>query len=291
MAASSGATARARVNPSALDVFTVDAGRGGPTLASLRELWSFREVLSAFIVRRVKVRYQQALFGVAWVVIQPVAIALVFALFLGRLARFPSGGVPYFLFVLSGLTIWWYFSQTMAVASDSLVSEASLLRKVFFPRVIPPLAIVVAGLLDLLLVFAVLLPLAITSGKGPSLTWLFVPIAVLIVVLTATGIGILFAGINVYYRDVSNGMPFLLQLGLFVSPVIYPVTLVPSGFRDLYQILNPVAASIQVLRSSVLGGQPPDFFVTGLALAWSIGILAIGYTVFTMIERRFADHV
>ena len=279
------------MNAQAADIFVIRAGRGGPSLRTLRELWAFREVLHAFVLRRIKVRYKQALFGIAWVVIQPVASALVFALFLGRLARLPSEGAPDFLFVLVGLALWSYFAQTLSLSTDSLVSEASVLRKVYFPREIPPLSAAIAGLIDLAIALVVVMAIVVATGRPPAASWLLVPLPLIVVVVTAAAIGLLFSGLNVYYRDIAYALPFLTQLGFFLSPVIYAASLVPNAARPFYEVLNPIAGAIESLRDILLRGVAPDFGVLGLAFLWSLVLLGGAYTVFKMIERRFADSV
>jgi len=272
-------------------MFVMDARRGGVGRRAAKELWAFREVFAAFVIRRIKVRYKQALFGVAWVVIQPVASAAVFAVFLGYLAHFPSEGAPYFLFVLTGLTLWAYFAQALAVAIDSLVAEASVLRKVYFPREIPPLSVVLASLVDLFVAFVVLLVVVVIAGRGVNAFWITLPIPILIVVVLAAGLGLLLSGLNVYYRDVTYGLPFIIQLGFFLSPIIYSATLVPTRYRVVYEVLNPIAGSIQAFRDVLLNGRAPDFAILGMAAAWALGILIFAYAIFKRIERRFADTV
>ena len=272
-------------------LFTMSAGRGGLNAAALRELWTFREVLAAFVLRRIKVRYKQAAFGVAWAVLQPLAMAAIFALFLGRIARVPSDGAPYFLFVFTGLTLWTYFAQTLSAAINSLLEEAGVLQKVYFPREIPPLSVVAAGLVDLVAGIVVLLGAMLIGGRTPNLYWLLLPIPALIVVIAATALSLVLAGFNVYYRDIAHGLPFIIQTGLFASPVIYSTTLVPSGVRPYYEALNPIAASIQAFRDVLLRGQLPDFAILAFAAAWALALLSAAYAVFKMIERRFADVV
>jgi lipopolysaccharide transport system permease protein len=270
---------------------TMAAGRGGPSLEGLRELWAFREVFVAFVTRRIKTRYKQALLGVAWVVLQPILSALVFAFFLGRLARLPSEGSPYFLFILSALALWSYFSHTLGASVESLVGEAGVMRKVYFPREIPPLSVVAASLVDLVVFLGVVLLILSLTGRGPNHYWLLLPLPILIVVLLVAGLGLLLSGVNVYYRDVSHGMPFLIQLGFFLSPIIYSATLIPIHERRIYEVLNPMAGCIQAFRAILLKGQLPDLGVLGLALAWTIVIGLFCFTGFKMIERHFADSV
>jgi lipopolysaccharide transport system permease protein len=280
-----------RITVSDPPLLTISSGRGGISRAGLRELWTFRQVLSAFVTRRIKVRYKQAAFGLAWVVLQPLAIAAIFALFLGRIARFPSDGAPYFLFVFTGLTLWTYFAQTLSGAADCLVSEAGMLRKVYFPREIPPLSVVIAALVDLAIGFLILFGAVQLFGRTPNIYWLFLPIPAAIVVVTATAFGLILAGLNVYYRDIILGLPFVIQTGLFASPVIYSTSLIPGAIRPFYEVFNPIAAGIQALRDITLGAHQPDFVILGLALAWALVLVVVAYAAFKMIERRFADVV
>jgi len=273
------------------ELYTTSAGRGGLSAAALRELWAFRDVLAAFIVRRVKVRYKQAAFGVAWAVLQPLAMAAIFALFLGRIAKVPSDGAPYFVFVFTGLTLWAYFAQALSAAINSLIEESGVLQKVYFPREIPPLSVVAAGLVDLVVGIIILLGVVLVSGRTPNIYWLFLPLPALVVVVTATAFSLVFAGLNVYYRDISIGLPFIIQTGLFASPVIYSTTLVTPGVRPYYEVFNPISAGIQAFRDVLLGAQRPDFAILGLATAWGAVLLALAYALFKMIERRFADVV
>ncbi len=172
-----------------------------------------------------------------------------------------------------------------------MVQEASVLRKVYFPREIPPLSVVTAGLVDLSVSAIVVLAIVLFYAKGANLNWILIPIPLAIVVLTATGVSLLLSAVNVYYRDVSYAMPFLIQLGLFLSPVIYSTSIVPAGIRQLYEELNPLAAAIQALRDVLLRSQTPDLGLLGLAGLWSIAVVLGSYAVFKRVERQFADSV
>jgi ABC-type polysaccharide/polyol phosphate export permease len=267
---------------------------GGPgrlTFASLRELWHFREVLWAFTVRQVKVRYKQAAVGVGWAVLQPVIAAAIFALFLGRYARITSENVPYLLFALAGMVAWTFFSNAVLNGSQALVANESMLRKLYFPREILPLSAVLASLVDLLPGIGVLALAVVLYGLSPDVTWLAVPIPALLLLVFASAVSVALSAVNVYYRDVKYALPFMVQIGLFLSPVVYPLTSIPAQWREIYTVLNPVAAAIDGLRRTMLHGQWPDWGTTAAALAWSLLLLLLGSVMFKRLERGFADRV
>lgn len=266
-------------------------GPGGASVGALRELWSFREVVTAFVARQVKVKYKQAAIGIGWSVVQPVASAALFAIFLGRLAHVASDGAPYFLFALAGMVAWTTFSGAAANSMESLVSDQMMLRKVYFPREVLPLAAVAAALVDFVPALLTVAVGAAAYGILPALSWLLLPLPVLLLALTALGLGLGLSAINVYYRDVRYVLPFALQLGLFASPVVYPLSIVPEGWRTLYAIANPVAAAIDTLRRIVVHGGWPDPVVLGGAFAWSLVLVCGGYVLFKRLERGFSDRV
>jgi lipopolysaccharide transport system permease protein len=270
-------------------VLEVVGGPGRLSRESLRELWHFREVLWAFVLRHVKVRYKQAAVGVGWAVVQPVLAALVFALFLGRYSNVPSEGVPYLLFALAGMVGWSYFSSATAAASESLVTNQALLRKVYFPREVLPFSAALAGVLDLVLGLGILVVATFSYGIGPALSWIALPLPLLLLVAATAAFGTGLSAINVYYRDVRYALPFVLQLGLFVSPIAYPLGVVPEGWRTPYAILNPVAAAADSLRRIVVHGRWPDFPILFGAIGWSGVLLLCGYAFFKRLERGFAD--
>lgn len=271
--------------------YVIHGGRSGLSLHAIREIWAYREVFQAFTVRLVKVKYKQAAVGVGWAVLQPVLSAVIFAVFLGRIAHIASEGGPYLLFALVGMVAWTYFSGAASRSMDILVGEQGLLRKVYFPREILPFAAVAAALVDLLPGIGVLLVAVLAYGRPLHWTWLAVPIPIVILVLAATALGLGVSGLNVYYRDVRYVLPFVIQLGLFGSPVIYSLQQVPAGYRSAYAVLNPVAAGIDGLRRTMLHGQWPDPLVSVGALAWCLVLLMGGYTLFKRLERGFADRV
>lgn len=272
-------------------VLEVTAGPGRLSLDTLRELWEFREVLTAFAVRFVKIKYKQAAVGVGWAVLQPVLSALVFALVFGRYAKVPSEGVPYLLFALIGMVAWTYFSTAVTTASQTLVEDQQLIRKVYFPREAATLGAVLAALLDLAAGLAVLLVVLLLYGKWPALSWLIVPVPLLVLVTTASAVSLGFSCLNVYYRDVRYVLPFLLQLGLFASAVVYPLSVFPSGLRSVWAVANPVVAVIESMRTILARGQWPDLPILFGALAWALVLLVLNYMLFKRLERAFADRV
>ncbi len=251
------------------------------------ELWRYRELLGLLVWRDIAVRYKQTLLGAAWAVVQPLATVLVFALVFGRLARLPSAGVPYPVFVYAGLLPWLLFSSAVTLASLSVVNQAHLLTKVYFPRLFLPAAGVGVSLVDFTLSFAVYCGLLAWYGRLPGFGVLAVLPLVALTAVTALGVGLLLASLTVQYRDVKHVVPFLMQIGLFVSPVVYPVTLVPEHWRWLLN-LNPLTGLIGAFRGALLG-LPVDLSALAAAAAIAIGLLILGVWNFRRMERRFAD--
>lgn len=236
-----------------------------------------------------KVRYKQTALGVGWAVLQPVATMLVFTLCFGRLVRVPSNGVPYSLFSLAALVPWTFFANGIAQASTSILTNQQLVTKVYVPRLALPLATVLAGLMDMVIALIVLLGAMFWVGRvpGADALWL-IPLSLLAVAATL-GVGLWLAASNVRYRDVKYVVPFLTQLWLFVSPVVYPATLVPERWRSLYA-LNPMVGVVEGYRWALFGGGPP----LGLVASSCIGALALlwsGAMYFRRVERSFADIV
>jgi lipopolysaccharide transport system permease protein len=272
-------------------VLDVEGGPGRLSRDALRELWVFREVLWAFAVRQVKVKYKQAAIGVGWAIVQPVAAAALFALFLGRVANVGSEGVPYMLFALSGTVVWTYFSASASSASESLVTDSALLRKVFFPREVLPLSAILAGLVDFIPAFVTLVVASLLYGFFPTVSWLALPLVIVVPILAAVAFGLGLSGLNVYYRDVRYVLPFVLQLGLFASPVVYSVDGIPASWRGIYEVLNPLAAAIDGMRRIVVHGEWPEFGITLAALGWSVLLVVGGYALFKRLERGFTDRI
>ena len=265
----------------------IEPSRRLPSLG-LRELWAYRGLFWFLVWRDVKVRYAQTVLGAAWAILQPVLTMLVFTVIFGRFARIPSGGVPYAVFSLAALVPWTYFSTALTSASNSLVSSAGLITKVYFPRLVIPFAAVLAGLLDLAIGLVVLLIVMLAHGIAPSAAGLaFLPVLVLSMLLSVGGVGCWLAALNLQYRDVRFVVPFVVQVWMFASPVIYPASLVPPEYRTLYAI-NPMVGAIEGFRATLLG-RPVDWSAVAVSLAVGVMFFATGALYFRRTERVFAD--
>lgn len=257
---------------------------------NFRELWRFRELAYFFVWRDIKIRYKQTAIGAAWAVLQPLLTMLVFSLFFGRLAKMPSGGVPYPIFYLSALLPWTYFAVALQNATHSVVEQQRVITKVYFPRLVLPLSAVVAGLLDFAIGFVLYVILALFYRAAPGMAVLWFPAFLLLAVATALGAGLWLSALNAIYRDVRYAVPFLIQFWMFASPVAYPSSLVPEKWRWLYG-LNPMAGVIEGFRWALTGkGQPPS-----LMLAVSAGAVVLvligGMFFFSKMEDTIADVV
>jgi ABC-type polysaccharide/polyol phosphate export permease len=283
--------AAAAQQPLEQPVLEVVGGPGRLSREALHELWQFREVFWAFVLRQVKVRYKQAAIGVGWAILQPVLAALVFTLFLGRYSRLSSEGVPYLLFALAGMVAWSYFSSATATASESLVTNQNLLRKIYFPREVLPFSATAAGILDLILGLLVLVVATFAYGIGPAPSWLALPLPLVLLVLACGAAAAALSAVNVYYRDVRYALPFVLQLGLFASPIAYSLAIVPASWRTACAILNPIAAAADSIRRIVVHGDWPDFPILLGSLAWTAFACLCAYAFFKRLERGFSDRV
>jgi len=273
----------------AAPVTIIQPSRGWISL-NLRELWKYRELLYFLAWRDVSVRYKQTLLGAAWAIIQPFFSMIVFSLFFGRLANIPSEGVPYPIFNYTAMLPWTYFATAITASSNSLVGSANLLSKVYFPRLVIPVASVLPALVDFCIAFVVMLGMMLYYGIAPTWNALFLPAFLLLALVTALGVGLWLSAMNVQYRDVRYAVPFLVQFWLFLSPVVYPSSLVPEQWRLLYGI-NPMAGVIEGFRWALLGtGDGP-----GPMLAVSVGaallLLVSGAFYFRRMEKTFADVV
>lgn len=254
---------------------------------NLQSLWKYRDLLYILTRRDIKVRYKQTILGVLWAVIQPLFMMIVFTLFFGRLAGMPSDGIPYPVFAYAGLLPWTFFSNSLNTSSNSLVSNSSLITKVYFPRMIIPIAAVGAGLVDFLISFGLLILLIIYYEIGFSINLLMLPLLTLMTAFLAIGIGMWMSALNVKYRDVRYVLPFLIQIGLFTTPVIYPSSFVPEKWRWLL-MLNPLTGIIDGFRSAIFG-KPFNFTALGISAIIIFLILIYSVYAFRKMERRFAD--
>jgi lipopolysaccharide transport system permease protein len=256
----------------------------------LREVWDYRELLYFFVWRDVKIRYKQTAIGIAWVVLQPLLTMGVFTLFFGRLAKLPSEGLPYPVFYFAALVPWMYFSYALQSATNVVVENQRVITKVYFPRLVLPFSAVLSGLVDFAIGFVVLAMLTFAYGIRPTLAALWLPLLLLLAILTALGVGLWMSALNALYRDVRYVMPFVVQFWMFASPVAYPSTLVPERWRWLYG-LNPMTGVIDGFRWALTGhGQPPGAVM--LASAAMVALVLIGgLFFFQRMESTVADRV
>jgi lipopolysaccharide transport system permease protein len=254
----------------------------------LGELWEARELLYFMTKRELQIRYKQSVFGVSWAVLQPLVYAFVFALFFGRLANVPSQGFPYPVFALSALVPWIFLSQAVSQAAMSLVGDANLLGKVYFPRLVIPLAKVMSFLIDLVIALCVLGLFVVLYGQEPSIGLIALPGFLLLAVTTAVGAGTLLATLNVRYRDVTVAIPLMVQLWLFATPVIYPGSLISGDWKYVYA-LNPMVSVIDGVRWGFIGAPAPELATVAISAASALVLLVAGVTYFRRAERFFAD--
>jgi len=262
----------------------------GWTGVSLRDLWAYRELLYFLAWRDIKVRYKQTALGVIWVVIQPLFAMLVFSVFFGRLAGMPSDGVPYPVFAFCALLPWQLFAHALTESSASLVTNQNLITKVYFPRLIIPLAPVLASLLDFLIAFGLLLGMLAYYRITPTLWVWTLPLFLLLAIALAIGVGLWLAALNARYRDVRYTIPFLTQIWLFATPIAYPSSLVPEPWRAWYG-LNPMAGVVDGFRWALLGTADAPGGLMAVSAAVTLVILVSGVHYFRRTERTFADTI
>jgi len=256
---------------------------------NLGDLWTYRELFYFLIWRDLKVRYKQTLLGVAWVIIQPLLSMVVFALIFGRVVGVPSEGIPYPLFAMAGLLPWTFFSSSVTRSGNSLVGSAHLITKVYFPRLIIPGAAVAAGLVDFAIGFVLLALLMLYYGVPMSMNLLMLPVLVLLTALFALGIGLWASALNVKYRDIGQILPFLVLLGMFSTPIIYPSSIFPAKWRWVLE-LNPLTGIIEGYRASLFG-KPFNWSAIGISTAVTLALLVWAAYSFRSMEKDFADVV
>jgi lipopolysaccharide transport system permease protein len=256
----------------------------------MRELWAFRELVYFLALRDIKVRYKQTALGAAWAILQPVMTMVVFSVFFGRLAGIPSDGVPYPVFAFAALLPWQLFAYALSESSNSLVVSQNLITKVYFPRLVIPLAAVLAGLVDFAITFVVLLILMWSYRIVPTAAVLWLPLFVLLAIATALAVGLWLSSLNVKYRDVRYTIPFLTQLWLFATPVAYPSTLVPDQWRPILG-LNPMAGVVEGFRWALLGTSKGPGLLLAVSVIVVAALLVGGLIYFRQAEQTFADLV
>jgi lipopolysaccharide transport system permease protein len=266
------------------------APRRGWLALDLAELWTYRELLYFFVWRDIKVRYKQTVIGAAWAVLQPLMTMLVFSLFFGKLAKIPSQGLPYPIFYYCALLPWMYFSTAMQGATNIVVDHQRVITKIYFPRVVLPIAAISSGLLDFAISFVVFLGMMVYYRIVPTRAIIWLPAFTLLAILTALGVGLWLSALNALYRDVRYLVPFLVQFWMFASPVVYPSSLVPEKWRLLYG-LNPMAGVIEGFRWALTGhGQPPGILLAASSAAVILLVLS-GLVYYHAVEGTMADVV
>lgn len=288
-ARSADAAIAGRVDDSSIPVTIIEPSRGWVAL-KLGELWEYRELLYFLTLREVKVRYKQTALGAAWAIIQPLFTMLIFSLFFGRLAKVPSDNIPYPLFSLAGLIPWTFFANGLTQSSNSLVGSASLISKVYFPRLTIPLSAVLSGVVDFAVSLILLVGMMAFYRQVPPIRCLYLPIFLLLGFVTATGVGLWLSALNVEYRDVRYVVPFLTQFWMFATPIAYPSSLLHGVWRTLYA-LNPMVGVVEGFRWALLGtNTAPGPMIAASSLA-SVLILVGGAFYFRRMEKTFADVV
>jgi len=256
---------------------------------NFKELWRYRELFYIFVWRDIKVRYKQTALGVVWAVFQPFLTMIIFSLFFGRLAKVPSEGIPYPVFVYAGLLLWNYFAAALTSSSDSLLANEGIIKKVYFPRLILPISSTITPAIDFGISFLVLLALMLYYRFTPTIVGILImPVLLTVSLLCAAGIGFLLSSINVKYRDVRYILPFFIQIMLFLTPVIYPVSIIPARFQWL-AYLNPMTGLITIARALLLHTGAVDWKLLPISLLVALVLFLVGLFYFRKTERFFAD--
>ena len=272
-----------------LPVTIIKPKRGWISL-DLRELWEYRELLFFLSWRDIKVRYTQTALGIAWAILQPVFTMVIFSVFLGRLAKIPSENIPYPIFSFAALVPWQFFANGLSASADSLVASANLLKKVYFPRLVIPISAVLSGALDFAIAFVVLLGMMLAYGIVPTWNVLWLPLLILLALVTSLGVGLWLTAMNVQFRDVRYAIPFLVQAWMYASPIVYPSTILSEPWRTVYGI-NPMVGVVEGFRWALLGTDTapgPMVLVSSLV---AIALLLSGAYYFRRMEKSFADVV
>jgi len=277
-----------RTSSSGMPSETIIEPKKGWQIIDFKELWEYRDLFFFLVWRDIKVIYKQTVMGFSWAIVRPVFSMIVFSVVFGRLAKVPSDGIPYPIFSYVALLPWTYFATAMTSSTGSLIANAGMLTKVYFPRIIIPFTPVLAGLVDFAIAFSVLAVLMFWYGIAPTWNILFLPLLIVLMILTASGIGMWLSALAIQYRDIRHAIGFLSQLLMYAAPVVWPVSLIPDKFRLLYGIY-PMAGVIEGFRSSIIGKNPMpwDLILVGTVSALVIALSGAFY--FRRMERVFAD--
>jgi len=279
-------------NPSSASIVPVTIirpSRGWISL-NLHDLWEYRELLYFLTWRDIKVRYKQTVLGAAWAIIQPFFTMVVFSVFFGKLAKMPSDDIPYPIFSYAALVPWTFFANGLSQSSSSLVASANLIKKVYFPRLVVPISSVISGAVDFVLAFAVLLGMMLYFGIVPTWNIVWLPLLLLLALVTSLGVGLLLTAMNVQFRDVRYAVPFLVQAWMFATPIAYPSSLLDEPWRTLYGI-NPMAGVVEGFRWALLGTQTAPGPIVLVSALVAVGLLVSGAYYFRRMEKTFADLV
>jgi lipopolysaccharide transport system permease protein len=282
-------TASSALPPSDVPVIRIKPSHGWVSL-KLRDLWEYRELLYFLTWRDVKVRYKQTVLGAAWAIIQPFFTMVVFSLFFGKLAKVPSDGVPYPIFSYAALVPWTLFAHGLNHSANSLVGNANLIKKVYFPRLVVPISSLLSGLVDFVLAFSVLLSMMLWYGMVPTANVLVLPLFLVLTMVTSLGVGLWLSALNVKFRDVRYVVPFLTQVWLFSTPIAYPSSLLKEPWRTLYGI-NPMVGVVEGFRWALLGTDTAPGPIVVVSALFALALLVGGGFYFCRMEKTFADIV
>jgi len=266
----------------------INDGNGIKRLINLQELWQYRDLFWFLVKRDIKTRYAQSIMGVGWAIIQPVFSMIIFTIVFGNIAKINSEGIPYAIFSYTALVPWTYFSSSLTDSSKSLISSKNLITKVYFPRLVIPIAPVLAKLIDFGISFLILIGMMVWFGIKPSIWAAFIPIFVLIMMLAAGGVGMWLTALSIQYRDIQYGSSFFIQLLMYISPVIYPASNVPDKFQLVYA-MNPMVGVIEGFRAVLLGTHSMPWFYILIGSASALVLFISGALYFRHMERYFAD--
>lgn len=262
--------------------------RHGLIGVDFNELWRYRELFWFLALRDILVRYKQAVIGIAWSILQPLFMMIVFSVIFGRLARLPSDGVPYPILTFAALLPWQFFAHSMSSSSQSVVSSAAIITKVYFPRLIIPTSAVISGAIDFCISFIILIGMMVWYRTVPTMNIVYLPMFLLLAFMAALAVGLWLSALNVEFRDVFYVVPFLVQAGQYISPVAYSSTIIPEKWKLLYS-LNPMAGVIDGFRWSILGTAAPNWTGTIISVVSIVVIFTGGLLYFRKMERTFAD--
>jgi len=270
------------------DMFTVIDSNRRLKLIDLQELFAYRDLFAFWIWRSIRVRYAQSALGVTWAIIQPVFSMLVFTVIFGKLAKIQSDGIPYSLFSFAALVPWTFFSNAVVESTTSLITNANMISKIYFPRIILPLGAVLAKCVDLVIALCLLFVLMLGFGFTPTWKVVILPVLLVILILSAAGVGIWLTAMAIQYRDVKYGLNFAVQLLMYAAPVVYPASLIPSEWRYVYA-LNPLVGVIEGFRATLLGTHPIPIVEISLGMLTSVALFLTSVAYFQSKERLFAD--